>query len=319
LPKARKSLQPFYDVLAEHRRQLDRLATRRALPRMKRLYEEAHDALARKLRGRMRSGLGDTFTAHQQRIVLAQLKAGLITLNGRMAGELSDVTAEAQTESIRSLARNVRRLELHFTGAEVSLPIDEAWKLRQLVGRRRAALDNMHQRSMARWGARLFADVHERLSSAIAQDMTVGEAIEVLPREAAAQWWQGERIARTEISWAYGQATADGIEEAAEVVPDMMKRWSEHVNDDTGQPLDDRVAPDSLAMHGQVVEADGEFEFPEDADDMTEKEIERMRAAGPWTAPPQRPNDRAVLQPWRKAWGIPAWKLVDGRKVWMER
>jgi hypothetical protein len=30
-----------------------------------------------------------------------------------------------------------------------------------------------------------------------------------------------------------------------------------------------------------------------------------------WTNPPNRPNDRAVLQPWRPGWGW-GWELIDG-------
>ncbi len=313
----RKSLRPFYSALAEHRRQLDRLANRRALPRMKQLYDEAHDSVARKLHNLLRTGRGDTFTAHQQRIILAQLKVGQRELAGRLAGELSDVTREAQTDAIRGLADNISRLEKHFTGAEVAVPIDEAWRLRQLVNKRRPQLDDMHQRSIARWGARLFSDVHEATSMALAQDLTTEEAIQIIPETAASEWWQGERIVRTETSWAYNLAHADGIEEASDILEDLMKRWTEHVDDNTGQPLDERVAPDSIAMHGQVTDPDGAFGFPSDADGMTDKEISSMQERAPWVAPPNRPNDRASLQPWRPGWGIPAWRLIGGERVEM--
>lgn len=314
----RKPLTPFYEALAEHRRRLDRAAERRALPRLRRLYDEAHDAVTRSLRSRLRAGLGDTFTAHQQRIVLAQLRLGQRELAGRMSGELADVTSEASVDAVRQLARGIARLEKHFTGAEVTVPIDSAWKLRELVTRRRAFLDTMHQRSMARWGARLFQKVHEQTSLALAMDRTTREAIEMIPEAAAAEWWQGERIVRTETSWAINSTNADGISEAAEVLPDIKKRWTEHVDDDTLQPLDDRVAPDSLAMHGQVTDADGAFRFPDaEPGDVGDKEATRLASAGPWFAPPNRPNDRATIQPWRKEWGIPAWLCRGGRKVWL--
>jgi len=318
VPAARKSLVPFYEALAEHRRRLARVADRRALPRLKRLYDEAHDALARALRTRLRAGLGDTFTTHQQRIVLAQLRLGQRGLAAGMAGELADVTSEASVDSVRALARGIARLEKHFTGAEVTVPIDSAWKLRELVTKRRASLDTMHRRSMARWGARLFTKVHEQTSLALAMEKTTAQAIEMIPEAAAAEWWQGERIVRTETSWAINSTNADGIKEAADVLPDIKKRWSEHVDDDTLQPLDDRVAPDSLAMHGQVVDADGEFRFPDaDPGEVGEKEAARLSAAGPWFAPPNRPNDRATIQPWRREWGISAWIWDGGRKVWL--
>jgi hypothetical protein len=310
-------LRPFYTVLEEHQRLLSRLTDRRALPRLKKLYEEAHDTVARKLRTRLSPALKDTFTTHQQRIVLAQLKQGQLHIAGALAGELSDVTKEAQIDSVRGLARNIAKLEKHFTGAEITIPIDEAWKLHSLVGKRRAALDTMHQRSIARWGARLFNTVHESTSMALATSATTEEAIELIPKAAADEWWQGERIVRTETAWAGNLSISDGIKESAEILPDLMKRWTEHVDDNSGQPLDDRVAPDSLAMHGQITDADGEFDFPDDAEDMTPQAIASMKARGPWTAPPNRPNDRASIQPWRESWNIPAYRLVGGGRVWV--
>jgi len=311
----RKSLTPLYEVVAEHRRRLDRVAERRALPRLKRLYDEAHASIADALRRRLRAGLGDTFTAQQQRVMLAQLRIGQARLAGMLAGELSDATVEAQLDTVRSLAKGIANLERHFTGAEVSLPIEEAWKLRELVTARRPELDLMHQRSMARWGARLFADVHEQTSLALVTDATTEQAIEMIPKTAAAEWWQGERIVRTETAWATNSAAADGIREAVKTLPDLRKRWTEHVDDETGTPFDDRVSPDSLVMHGQVAGEDGLFWFPSNAPGMDAREIERMQERSPWEEPPNRPNDRASIQPWRPGWGIPAWELRDGMRV----
>jgi hypothetical protein len=284
---------------------------------MRDLYEEAHDAVARRVSKLVRAGKGDRFTAHQQRILLAQLRVGHRELLSRLAGDLSDASRDAATDSIRGLARNIAQLERHFRGAETVVPIDQAWKLRELVGKRSAALDTMHQRSMAHWGTRLFAEVHQATSLAAATGATTEEAIAMIPAVAAGEWWQGARIVRTELAWASNLAQVDGIEESARELDDMMKRWSEHVDDETGEPLDDRVGADSLALHGQIAEPGGLFGFPAVAPGLTPAEIARYQERAPWMAPPDRPNDRAAVQPWRPGWGIPGWRLVGGEKVYL--
>ena len=118
------------------------------------------------------------------------------------------------------------------------------------------------------------------------------------------------------------QITADGIKAAAEELPDLMMRWTEHVDDETGLPLDARVAVDSLALHGQCAVPGGLFYLPStspvpDADGNTI--VPESLAGQTWECPPDRPNGREVLIPWRKDWGIPGWQIIDGAKVWLVR
>jgi hypothetical protein len=86
----------------------------------------------------------------------------------------------------------------------------------------------------------------------------------------------------------------------------LMQRWTELVDDATGRPLDNRVAADSLAMHGQVAPPGGSFLMPAAGGAL---------AGQSWTHPPNRPNDRAVLTPWMPTWGVPAWQFRNGRRV----
>jgi hypothetical protein len=69
------------------------------------------------------------------------------------------------------------------------------------------------------------------------------------------------------------------------------------------------VADDSLALHGQVAHPGGYFTMPIDPD------VEERFWGKRWMFPPNRPNDRAVLSPWRPGWGIPAWEFKGGRRV----
>jgi hypothetical protein len=277
--------------------------------RLKRIYDTAYREVSARLRSLMRGQLGETFSAYQQRMVLAQIKQGQVMLGRRLAGELGDLSKEAQTEAIRSFAAALEKLESAYTGAAVPIRIDEAHRMSSLILKRRDELEDMHQKSVARWGARLFENVHEELAVSMVSGETTEQAIARVPATAAAEWWQGERIVRTETAWAYNAAHHDSFVEAASELTDMRLRWSEHVDDDTYEPLDDRVGADSIAMHGQAVRPGQAFTMPRDP------EVDPKMWGRSWAHPPNRPNDRAILSPWRPAWGIPAWELKGGREI----
>ena len=135
------------------------------------------------------------------------------------------------------------------------------------------------------------------------------------------QWWQGERIVRTEMAHAYNLAHKDGMEASAEELPELRQRWEEHC-DDSGRPLDNRVGVDSIAMHSQVAPVGGLFTMPGEApfpDARGRTDVPDSLAGLSWAAPPCRPNDRAVLAPWMASWDIPGWEWRDGRRLWLKR
>jgi hypothetical protein len=119
-----------------------------------------------------------------------------------------------------------------------------------------------------------------------------------------------ERLVRTETSRSYNQAQSDAITEIARTTPGLWKRWTELVDDWSGSPLDNKVARDSLVLHGQVARVDGHFTMPPD------QRAPAVMVGKTWAQPPNRPNDRAVLTPWMREWGIPAWAW-QGAKVWL--
>jgi len=306
------------EAMSEHRARLERLAERRTLIPLKRLYDEAGAELERKLAAAARGRAGDTMTAYQQRMLLAQVKEGKVRLARSMAGTLGDASQDAQVDALRGLTRDVARLERQFRGATVTLPIEQAARFRGVVDRRRTSLLRMHATSMARYGAQTIGRMERELSLSLATGETTGSAIDRVMRVDDMEWYRAERIGRTETAWAFGATTADGIAESAEALPGLMMRWSEYVDDATGRPLDDRVAVDSLAMHGQVTAAGDVFTMPSSspvADAKGRTQVPPALVGLTWSHPPNRPNDRAVLQPFRKEWGIPGWVWRGGRRV----
>ena len=306
-----RPLVEYTKTLVGHRARLNRLLDRRAIAPMKRLYDEAAAVMTKRLRQTI-GRIPGSFTEHQHRLALAQLKQGQAVISHRLAGELGDITLEAQRESLRGLTADLAHLERTFTGAEITLPVEEAARFAGVIDKRRTSLLKMHRESMARYGARAVGDMEDTLSLSLITGESPGQAIERIQEVIDGEWWQAERIVRTETAWAYNATHRDGMVEAAEELDDLMMQWNEYVGP-AGDPLDDRVGVDSLAMHGQVTEVDGEFTMPEKAPDGTP--VSESLAGASWEFPPNRPNDRAVVVPWRKDWGVPGWQFKGGRRV----
>jgi len=295
----------FQQVLAAHRERLGRLASGRGLSRLKKVYEQAEQELLSKI-GRQNNR--QKFTISHHAAMLAQVRQGQAVMARRTAGELGSISREAQVDSLRGLSTDIKRMEKHYTGTTPVLPVDEAARFSGVIDRRRTSLLRMHEGSMARYGGRLVGDMEDQMAVSVTMGETIGDAVDRIQQVAQNEWWQAERIARTETLWAYNATHADGIKEVATRMPQLMMRWTEHVSDD-GAPLDDRVGEDSIVMHGQVAPPGGLFTMPPDP------RASQSLWYKSWDHPPNRPNDRAVLVPWNSTWGVMAWRWSGGRRV----
>ncbi len=307
----------YAQALAGQHRFLEQVETKAALQRLKKTYDAANEELARKLAALVKAGKGETFTAHQARQMLVQIKAGQVKLAQAMAGKLGAETKGVQSSAVKKLIQEIEQLEKKYTGAAFEMPMSEVAHFTGATGKREQSLLKMHKSSMANYGIKNVDRMERAMATALASGVTNDEAIAKIMDAADVSWSQGERIVRTELSWAFNATQADGIEAAAAELPDMMMRWSEHCTD-AGVPLDDRVAVDSIAMHGQLTAPGGLFVMPPTAPHPDAKGVTKVpdRLVGmSWEFPPNRPNDRSVVQPWRPHWGIPGWMWHDGRRV----
>lgn len=302
----------FLETMATHRRTLDRLVDKRAIAGMKRLYDRSQSALERKLSALVKSGRRDTMTTYQMTMLRAQIKEGQKRIAEMMANGMGPIAKDTQKDAIRQAASTIVRLEKKFTGADLVLPLEQAATFEGLIAGRTASLVRLHQSSFSRYGGVLTQKMEQELSMSLMTGETPMEAIDRIMDVAGNEWWQAERIVRTETAYAFNASHADAIDEASSELPDLYQRWTEYVDDATGQPLDDRVGEDSLVLHGQVVKAGGQFIMPPDPR-VSQKMWNRR-----YDHPPNRPNDRAVLLPWRPGWPAPAWEWRDGQRADME-
>ncbi len=299
-------------MLERQRIELQRASVKRGASKIKSLYDAAQDALESKLRRTIGSGRGGTFTAHTQRLLLAQVRQGQQVLANQLVGKIGDLTKQAQVTSLKDLSASLTKMEKEFNGVDVTLPLDEASTFWGIVNGRQSSIMTQMRPTVARLGSRIVGEVERGLAVSLVSGETTDEAIDRTREITGEQWYQAERIVRTEQAYAFNAAHADGIAEVAEDVLDLYMRWVEHVTD-AGVPMDNRVGDDSIAMHGQVTRPGGDFTMPDDPD------VAESLVGQSWKFPPNRPNDRAVVVAWRPSWGGMAWVYDGGGKRYLSR
>lgn len=317
-----KTPKAFMQAVNTHRLRLEKLVKAQGALKMKGVYEEAQASVLARIRREVKGGHKDSFTSHQARAILMQLRQGQAVVMKRLAGDMKPLSKNAQEVALKGLVGDVARLSKHFTGSEVTLPIDEAGALAGVVKGREPSLMRMHQASMNRYGVNVVQKVEKKLAVTLLSGGSLSDAYDDTAKAIDGEWWQGERIVRTELAYAFNQSARDGVAESSIEIPELMMRWEENCSDE-GEPLDDRVATDSISMHGQVASPGQAFTMPSgpapfpDGDGSTK--VYQGLIGLSWDFPPNRPNDRAVLSPWMADWGVPGWRYQAGRRAWLVR
>ena len=320
---------------AQHRR-LDRLTIRRGASELKRLFDAAHEEAVKRMRAQVKRVGGDSFSSHQARQVVAGLRHGEAQLAARLAGETKAIAKEARGEALHSLVANIERLEPEFKGAAVRLQIEEAarfWGHESILRRKHEEAEEQRSRllreskpvpqrieeAFTRYSIDAIEDIERQLALSVLQNETPLQAMDRLEDAVDGEWYRAERIVRTESAFAFNEGHREGIEEAATEVEGLGEFWSEYCDED-GEPLDERVAVDSIAMTSQVAYPGGVFVMPARAphpDASGNTKVPPSLAGEEYTCPPNRPNDRSVLLPWAPDWGVPGWRWTGGRRVWV--
>ena len=303
------------DILASQRDAYDRVArSTKDLSSLRRLYEDGIVDVQRKIAREVKGGMGQSYSAHANRVVLVQLRAGLLQVTKTVTSALTDSAVRLQTRGLNQLVRNVNELEKHFTGAGVSVPLDEAAIFAGVIESQQPSLMRRHEASMNRYGSLLAKKMERELAVSVVTGEPLAGAIERIERVAGVEWWRAERIVRTETAWGVNAVHEEGLKETQRTLPDMMKRWVEFVDDDTGAAMDNRVGHDSMALHGQVAPVIGSFTMPPDS------RVSAKLWGLSWSHPPNRPHDRARIEPWRPHWtDVPAWIWHEGTRTPAQR
>lgn len=305
-------------------RTLERLTRERGVAPVLKLIRSAAAEMERKV-ARL-APKDETFTAVQQRAILAQYRAMLLELQPRMTRVLGEASREAQVESIRAMVSTLALAELEFEGVTTPLPLTQAARMAGIIDRDRASLLRQHDVSVRTYGIDSITAAEKYLGQAFATQRSYSETVGGLFDMVDGSRYRAERIVRTELSHSWNAAHATALDDASELIPGLFRRWVEYVNDATGAPLDGRVANDSLVLHGQVaftpadgatmearstflVGGTGGFEMPRDG------RVNAKLWGKRYAHPPNRPNDRSRIVGWKVDWPVPAYMVVNGQRM----
>lgn len=304
-------------------RTLERLTRERGVAPALKLIRSAAAEMERKV-ARL-APKDETFTAVQQRAILAQYRAMLLEIQPRMTRVIGEASREAQIESIRSMVKTLALAELEFEGVTTPLPLTQAARMAGIIDRDRASLLRQHDVSVRTYGVDSITQAERYLGQAFATQKSYSDTVAGLFDMVHQSRYRAERIVRTETSFAWSAAHASALDDASELIPGLFRRWVEYVDDTTGAPLDGRVANDSLVLHGQVcftptgstmearstflVGGTGGFEMPRD------NRVNGKLWGKRYAHPPNRPNDRSRIVGWKVDWPVPAYMVVNGQRM----
>jgi hypothetical protein len=298
-----KARRPAADATIAHRKTMDRLLDRTVTAPLKLEVDREAEALRKLLRRNM--GYGKRAASRADLAVARQhLHQHLLRVGRATGASLVESTLETQTEAIRALAKFA-----HTLSPKTGTVLDDTVAVSKIINKHRKALESGRRQA----GASLTQSIREaakgELQSLNLEGMSVDDLSAKVREIASRQWWQVERTIRTETSTVVNTTQHTAFKALADEIPGVMMRWTEMVSDVTGAPLDDRVANDSLVLHGQVAAVGSLFTMPPHP-------LAPSKMVGKtWAHPPNRPNDRSVLTPWVPGDGVPAWRWDGSKRV----
>lgn len=288
----------------ELRRTMDRLLDRGVAP-VWREYEGMVKAIQTKLRSQLKGELHQPVSEKGLATASSTIERACVKLAVRIGEEMADAAKLAMREALTTSNLGL------FRTMGVAPPTAETGVGRKLI----ADLLPVVQDARHEVGNVMMNNLTKKLLSDLpylaSKSATTGSFIENISSLFYGEWYRVLRAVRTQTSALFNAVQAEVLRQASEEDKRLRLRWTELVDDITGIPMDDRVAEDSEALHGQLAKPGGLFTIPP----QRAARLPDSRLIGKhWAHPPNRPNDRAVLSPWLPGWGIPGWYL-SGRRV----
>ncbi len=285
----------------------------RNIERVSSLEEVQQRKLLRVFR-RVRQDLNDrlltipegTFTEQQLNVTLVQVQAAIQAIKSDLKNGMVESSEILASRGVRDLIVEITKFSKKFEGSVQPLNIDAVLAATNAQN----FLLNKHQASIDAYGEALRSQITSNLAQSMALRDTTGRTVSRLVRDVG-KFFQGEefklnRIVRTELHNIYNFSKLSGMQDTKETdIPDLKKSLM--------HPMDARTGEDSkqLADKNPIVDIDEPFIFifRRRLKDGTIKEDRRE-----FMFPPDRPNDRAILVPFREEWGKQASKFSPGGK-----
>lgn len=228
-----------------------------------------------------------SFTAQQLQGVLAQVNGALSATEKVLNGEMKESAFKSAMEGVKDITKEIEAFSKHFTGAVVPIRLNSAL----IAEDTNNFLVNKYETSIKGYTQDVRQAVTQGLTNAMIEEAPMSEVHARLDRYFDQEEWKLERMARTELHNVYNLGKLLGMQETKDdYVPDLMKTLY--------QPMDFRTDDDSkfAAKLNLIEPLDKPFHYTWKAS-KNSKVYERN-----FMTPPDRPNDRSVLIPYRPEW-----------------
>jgi hypothetical protein len=230
--------------------------------------------------------VGDnSFTEARLKNTLIQIELGIQALERRSQTYLQQAFDFVSESGIEDGAKEVNYFERKYLGISESVPVDQIL----LTTQPETLLLNRYQSSIETYNQTLRNKIQAGLTQALLQNKTWSQAVNDFGGLFDAEEWQLARIVRTELHSIYGQSKNNGFQTIQDqYLPDLKKTLY--------HPMDSRTGDDSkvAASKNLIAPVDEPFEY---SFQQGSKTIKRT-----FMAPPDIPNDRSILIPYRSEW-----------------
>lgn len=263
-------------MVESHIQEVLKLEDQKATKLLKRYREVRQD-----LRDRLEAARGDSFTAQRLRGVLTQVEAAIEAMNISLLTGMKEVAYDSAIMGVEHQLVEIKKFDKHFRGAVTPINLD----VLTVAEDTNNFLLNRYESSLDAYGQDLINQLTTALTTEALAESSLSSVIGRLGQFFLGEEWKIQRIARTELHNVYNIAKMNGMSEVNEkYLPDLMKTLV--------HPMDKRTGDDSkaLARRNLIVPVSEPFVY-------TWKGKKRI-----FMAPPDRPNDRAILVPYRQAW-----------------
>lgn len=243
---------------------------------------QGYKDIRQQLRDRLDRVRADSFTAQHLRGVLGQVQGAIEAMNGKLRGDMMDGAYDSALKGVEDLIGETKLFNEKFTGAVTPINLNAALLARDTAN----FLVTKYETNLDAYGNDLMTQITNGLFSASLGEASYGQVVQRIGNFFTDEEWKLHRIVRTELHNIYNMGKIRGMNGLADdSIPDLMKTLM--------HPMDARTGKDSMyaAQLHLVAEINEPFEYTWQGKRRT------------FMAPPDRPNDRAILVPYRKEWG----------------
>jgi hypothetical protein len=269
------------DIAELHIEKTVSMEEREAKKLLKRYREIRHE-----LRDRLDTLSGDSFSAQQLRGTLLQVDLAIVEMSKSLKESMDDASTVAAEAGIGDLVAELNKFNKKFGGAIVPININAV----EVGLDTKNFLINRYESSIDSYSELIRQRITQGITNAMIEQVSLSETIRRLGQFMQGEEWRLQMIARTELHNVYNLGKLNGMRDIVESdIPDLKKTLY--------HPMDKRTGNDSkhVAVLDLVVPIDQPFEYywPPSG---PKRELRR------YMVPPDRPNDRSILIPFRESW-----------------